>query len=87
VDREPALDAICQSLADWLHALRQPGRVMDAFRTRDALYGSRITWTQGGQPMTGEARGIDDSGALVAFTDAGTEVHLDAGEVHLQQRA
>jgi biotin-(acetyl-CoA carboxylase) ligase len=58
--------------------------VIDAFRTRDALCGRRIGWTQGGQTMSGEARGIDDAGALVVFTDADTEVHLDAGEVHLR---
>ena len=35
----------------------------------------------------GEARGIDDDGALVVFTDAGERVRLDAGEVHLERRS
>jgi len=87
VDRNLGLKELCQGLSDWLAALREPDRVIDAFRARDALNGQRISWTQGGERMSGQARGIDDTGALVVFTDAGTEVHLDAGEVHLQQRA
>ncbi len=84
VDRSAALAAICKRLADWLDALRRPARVIDAFRMRDALYGRRITWTRAARRMSGEARGIDDAGALVVFTDPETAVHLDAGEVHLE---
>jgi biotin-(acetyl-CoA carboxylase) ligase len=58
--------------------------VVTAFRERDALYGRHITWTQGSERRTGEARGIDDDGALIAFTDGGERVRLDAGEVHLR---
>ena len=76
---------MCQGLADWLAKLRQPEHVIDAFRTRDALHGQRITWTQSAQRMSGEARGIDDAGALVVFTESGDEVRLDAGEVHLRE--
>lgn len=55
-----------------------PERVLDAWRGRDALHGSRIAWGGG----EGTAAGIDDSGALLVET-AGGRVTLDAGEVHL----
>ena len=84
VAREPALDALLDRLANWIHALDEPGRVTNAFRERDVLYGKTIAWTRDSQRMTGEARGIDDDGALVVFTGE-SEVHLDAGEVHLER--
>jgi BirA family biotin operon repressor/biotin-[acetyl-CoA-carboxylase] ligase len=81
VDREVALDALCGRLAHWVGAAA--ATVVTAFRERDALYGRRIAWTRGTARMSGEARGIDDSGALVVFAESGEEVRLDAGEVHL----
>ena len=86
VDREVALDALFERLAEWIGALGRPERVTDAFRERDALYGREIAWTQDSQRMTGAARGIDDDGSLVVFTDS-KEVRLDAGEVHLEHPA
>jgi biotin-(acetyl-CoA carboxylase) ligase len=35
--------------------------------------------------VTGEARGIDDDGALVVFTGETSSVRLDSGEVHLER--
>ena len=85
VDRDAALDALLARLAAWLPRLGDPRAVAAAFRERDALDGERITWTAAGVPRAGEARGIDDDGALVAFTDEGERVRLDAGEVHLER--
>ena len=48
------------------------------------LYGKTVAWMRDSQRMSGEARGIDDDGALVVFT-GDLEVHLDAGEVHLER--
>jgi BirA family transcriptional regulator, biotin operon repressor / biotin---[acetyl-CoA-carboxylase] ligase len=84
VAREPVLGALFDRLAKWLDELGKPGRVTAGFRERDALYGRQITWTQDSRRMSGEARGIDDNGALVVFTGE-SEVHLDAGEVHLER--
>lgn len=56
-----------------------PEPVLDAWRRRDALRGSRIAWNGG----EGAAAGIDASGALLVDTAAG-RVALDAGEVHLE---
>jgi len=84
-DREAALDALLARLAAWLPRLESGRTVATAFRERDALDGERIAWTAGGARQTGEARGIDDDGALVVFTDAGERVRLDAGEVHLER--
>jgi BirA family transcriptional regulator, biotin operon repressor / biotin---[acetyl-CoA-carboxylase] ligase len=86
VDREAALDALLSHLARWIDRLDDAGAVAAAFRERDALYGRRISWTAaGGAARVGEARGIDDDGALVVFTDAGERMRLDAGEVHLER--
>jgi BirA family biotin operon repressor/biotin-[acetyl-CoA-carboxylase] ligase len=82
VDRDTALDTLCDRLATWLERLREPAAVVAAYRERDALYGRRIAWTGLGERMTGEARGIDDSGALVVFTDESEPMRLEAGEVH-----
>jgi BirA family biotin operon repressor/biotin-[acetyl-CoA-carboxylase] ligase len=84
VDREAALGALFDKLADRLATMEHPDQVIEAFRERDALYGRRIGWSQGTRRMTGEARGVDDHGALVVFTAEGDELRLDAGEVHLE---
>ena len=73
---EDVLDAVVRSLDGWLCA--PPDRVLEAWRSRDALRGERVRWADG----DGVADGIDDSGALVVQTRNG-RVTLDAGEVHL----
>jgi BirA family biotin operon repressor/biotin-[acetyl-CoA-carboxylase] ligase len=87
VDRDATLDALLARLAAWVARLGEPAAIAAAFRERDALHGERIAWLAGGVRHEGEARGIDDDGALVAFTDGGDRVRLDAGEVHLERRA
>jgi BirA family transcriptional regulator, biotin operon repressor / biotin---[acetyl-CoA-carboxylase] ligase len=76
VEPETVLGNLLRSLAGWLGA--PPTRVLDAWRSRDALKGERVRWTGG----EGVADGIDDSGALVVETSTRV-VTLDAGEVHL----
>jgi BirA family transcriptional regulator, biotin operon repressor / biotin---[acetyl-CoA-carboxylase] ligase len=85
VDREAALDALLARLAAWIERLGDPARVVKAFRERDVLQGQHIAWSSGQVRHEGEARGIDDDGALVVFTDAGERMRLDAGEVHLER--
>ena len=85
VDRDAALDALLVRLAVWLERLGNPARVAKAFRERDVLQGRRIAWGSDQARQEGEARGIDDDGALIVFTDAGERVRLDAGEVHLER--
>jgi BirA family transcriptional regulator, biotin operon repressor / biotin---[acetyl-CoA-carboxylase] ligase len=53
--------------------------LLDAWRARDALLGSEISWTGG----TGVARGIDGEGRLVVELPGGGRTTLNAGEVHL----
>jgi BirA family transcriptional regulator, biotin operon repressor / biotin---[acetyl-CoA-carboxylase] ligase len=78
VDATPSqvLAALLESLSRWLSA--PPARVLEAWRSLDALKGERVRWTGG----EGIADGIDDSGALRVETGSGL-VTLDAGEVHL----
>ena len=78
--RSPAalLDALLVTLNRRLSD--DPARVLRAWRARDALKGSRISWRDG----EGEAAGIDDSGALLVETADG-RVALQAGEVHLSR--
>jgi BirA family biotin operon repressor/biotin-[acetyl-CoA-carboxylase] ligase len=77
-DAEPdaVLASLLRSLSRWLGA--PPERILETWRSLDALKGERVRWTGG----DGIADGIDDSGALRVETDSGL-VTLDAGEVHL----
>ena len=75
---EDVLRDLLRALDEWL--LAPPGRVLDAWRARDALKGERVRWV-GGEGIAG---GIDDSGALVVETSNG-RVTLAAGEVHLER--
>jgi BirA family biotin operon repressor/biotin-[acetyl-CoA-carboxylase] ligase len=71
-----AREALDESLTRWSGA--DPEEVLEAFRSRDALRGNRVSW-EGGE---GTAAGVDDRGNLIVETEAG-EVSLGAGEVHL----
>ena len=75
-DTEAVLAATLRSLDAWLGA--PSARVLEAWRSLDALKGERVRWADG----EGVADGIDDSGALRVKTEAG-HVTLHAGEVHL----
>ncbi len=66
------LEAVERRLGEPAEAL------LSAWRRRDALRGSSISW-EGGE---GLAAGVDDGGALLVDTADGRIV-LDAGEVHL----
>jgi BirA family biotin operon repressor/biotin-[acetyl-CoA-carboxylase] ligase len=70
------LEDLLASLAEWLGAPRDA--VLAAWRSRDALTGERVRWSDG----EGVADGIDDSGALRVQTE-NAQITLDAGEVHL----
>lgn len=69
-----ALDA---ALTRWASA--PAGRVLAAWRERDALRGREISWSEG----SGVAVGIDDRGNLLVAVPDGGRVVLSAGEVHL----
>ena len=61
--------------------LRSPAsETLDAWRTRDALLGQAVSWRDG----AGTAAGIDARGRLLVTLADGSEVPLDAGEVHLK---
>lgn len=71
----------------WLPLLEQPDAlrtaISEAFHRRDMLYGQwvRILPAQGETVVEGEARGMDDSGALLVRTQSGTIVRFTAGDV------
>ena len=78
--REAVLAALLAALG---RRLSQPEeRILDDWRARDALLGSRVAWNGG----EGTAAGVDETGALVVDTHRG-RVTLGAGEVHLQAHA
>jgi BirA family transcriptional regulator, biotin operon repressor / biotin---[acetyl-CoA-carboxylase] ligase len=77
---EQALAALIDSLSRWLS--QPPSAVLTAWRSRDALLGQPVRWSNGSNE--GTAAGIDDSGALIVETVDGP-VTLDAGEVHLER--
>ena len=67
------LSALDRRLAD------SPEDVLESWRERDALLGSKIAWRDG----EGTAAGVDETGALLVDTSDG-RVALQAGEVHLR---
>lgn len=76
---QDTLAALLPQLDRWLGA--PPAGVLEAWRSRDALIGSPVSWAAG----SGTAAGIADSGALIVETEDGDRVELDAGEVHLRR--
>ena len=69
--------ALDERLSHWIG---QPDKaVLAGFRERDALKGRRLSWEGG----AGTAAGIDDAGHLLVDSDAGGQLALGAGEVHL----
>jgi BirA family transcriptional regulator, biotin operon repressor / biotin---[acetyl-CoA-carboxylase] ligase len=73
---EPTLARLLELLERWLAA--EPGAVLEAWRSRDALAGSEVRWREG----TGTGAGIDEHGRLLVTLADGSEQALDAGEVH-----
>jgi BirA family transcriptional regulator, biotin operon repressor / biotin---[acetyl-CoA-carboxylase] ligase len=69
--------ALSERLGEWLGA--EPGRVLAAWRERDALLGREVAWEKG----SGVAEGIDERGYLVVRLADGDRVALGAGDVHL----
>lgn len=74
--------AVRETLGRWIEA--EPERVVEAFRTRDALIDRRVSWEGGAGPGAGVARGVDERGNLLVETPEGERVSLGAGEVSLQ---
>jgi BirA family biotin operon repressor/biotin-[acetyl-CoA-carboxylase] ligase len=77
---ERVLEAVLAALDERLRAA--PKEIVTAWRERDVLRGTRISWNGG----EGTAAGIDDDGSLLVDTDDG-RMSLDAGEVHLSRGA
>jgi BirA family biotin operon repressor/biotin-[acetyl-CoA-carboxylase] ligase len=85
LDLEPgALPTVLATLLDALGRRLEepPQRVLEDWRSRDALLGRTVSY-RGGE---GTAAGIDEVGALLVETAEG-RVALDAGEVHLRPAA
>jgi BirA family biotin operon repressor/biotin-[acetyl-CoA-carboxylase] ligase len=77
---DAALAAVLDALRLWLP--RPDSDVLAAWRSRDALLGRTVRWSNGSKE--GVAAGVDDSGALIVDTADG-RITLDAGEVHLER--
>jgi BirA family biotin operon repressor/biotin-[acetyl-CoA-carboxylase] ligase len=80
VSTPETLDTLVAALDEWLP--RSSQEILAAWRSRDALLGRPVRWSNGSQE--GIAAGVDDSGALIVETVDGP-VTLDAGEVHLER--
>jgi BirA family transcriptional regulator, biotin operon repressor / biotin---[acetyl-CoA-carboxylase] ligase len=78
---EPLLAALLAALERRLGD--RPVQTLDAWRTRDALRGHEIAWSDG----HGQAAGIDDDGRLLVVLPDGSRTALTAGEVHLRALA
>jgi BirA family transcriptional regulator, biotin operon repressor / biotin---[acetyl-CoA-carboxylase] ligase len=82
---EPLLTDLLGALA---RRLGEPtNALLEAWRTRDALYGRDIAWDAHARQSRGErgrAEGIDEQGRLLVRREDGTTTALSAGEVHLE---
>ncbi len=76
---EPTLARLREQLEHWLTAPAEA--VLERVRARDALRGSPVAWAEG----SGTAAGVDGAGRLLVTLDDGSELALDAGEVHLSR--
>jgi BirA family biotin operon repressor/biotin-[acetyl-CoA-carboxylase] ligase len=76
---EPLLGALLATLEARLAT--NDGQVLKDWRTRDALVGRAVSWSEG----SGRAAGIDGLGRLVVELSGGGHTALGAGEVHLQR--
>jgi BirA family transcriptional regulator, biotin operon repressor / biotin---[acetyl-CoA-carboxylase] ligase len=76
-DVEPVLQDLLERLGCWLAA--SDAEVLDAWRARDALLDRPVRWAAG----AGRGAGVDGAGRLVVALEAGGQVTLEAGEVHL----
>jgi BirA family biotin operon repressor/biotin-[acetyl-CoA-carboxylase] ligase len=75
---EPMLQALLTALE---RRLTEPtATILDAWRSRDVLYGREIAWSS----ERGQARGIDGEGRLIVVLADGSHTTLNAGEVHLR---
>jgi BirA family biotin operon repressor/biotin-[acetyl-CoA-carboxylase] ligase len=74
----PAIGARVIAGLEQALALAEPA-LLAAWSARDALVGHEVRWTGG----TGVAAGVDGEGRLLVDRPDGTQVALDAGEVHL----
>ena len=84
-DIDALATAVVRSLltvCDWLR-VGEAARVIEGWRTLDALAGQVITWTEAGAVRTGTADGIESTGALRVTTPTGLAL-LTAGEVTLR---
>jgi BirA family biotin operon repressor/biotin-[acetyl-CoA-carboxylase] ligase len=75
---EPTVGLLVDSLQRRL--AEEEGAILEAWRERDVLRGREVSWA-GGQ---GCAAGIDGTGRLVVGLPDGTQLTLDAAEVHLE---
>ena len=76
---EPTLGRLLAALQ---RRLGEPTQTtLDAWRSRDALYGREIAWGSAGR---GHAQGIDEEGRLIVVLADGGHTTLNAGEVHLR---
>jgi BirA family transcriptional regulator, biotin operon repressor / biotin---[acetyl-CoA-carboxylase] ligase len=78
---EPLLARLLRALEQRLGEPQQA--VLDAWRERDALLGSEVSWEAG----RGTAQGVDVQGHLLVRSSDGTTRTLSAGEVHLRVAA
>jgi BirA family transcriptional regulator, biotin operon repressor / biotin---[acetyl-CoA-carboxylase] ligase len=76
---EPTLTRLLAALEARL--AEEPEATLQAWRSRDALRGREIAWSDG----QGRAEGIDGDGRLVVALAGGGHTAIGAGEVHLER--
>ena len=85
-DVEAVLTGVLKDLAAGLDQLRSKGirRLIESWRERDALTGTRVTVNAAGAVVTGRYAGLDGDGRLCLVDDAGKNHAFWAGDVSIR---
>jgi BirA family biotin operon repressor/biotin-[acetyl-CoA-carboxylase] ligase len=80
-ERWPLIDRLVASLEQ---SLALPAdQLLVRWQQRDALFGEEISWSSAELSESGTANGVSASGALLVRRKDGSQLELNAGEVHL----
>jgi len=84
--RDLLLAKLSESIVETFASAKQTGTesVLQAWRSRDFLYGRDVAVLQGDRTVTGLAQGIDSRGQLILVDETGQERFFNGGEVSIR---
>jgi len=84
--RDLLLARLSESIVETFASAKQTGTesVLQAWRSRDFLYGRDVAVLQGDRTVTGLAQGIDSRGQLILVDETGQQRFFNGGEVSIR---